>query len=151
MKAGRKKTIAIGSDHAGYAHREAIVRMLKRDGYRVIDYGAFGPVSVDYPDYAHPVADDVENGRADLGIVLCGSGNGVAMTANKHQKIRAALAWRREIARLGRAHNDANVLAIPARFVSERLAKDMVRIFLHTPFEGGRHLRRIKKIPLSAE
>ena len=138
--------ISIGSDHAGFDYKAAIILMLQNKGVEVIDRGAFSSESMDYPDAAHPVAKDVEKKDVDYGIVICGSGNGVAITANKHQDIRAALCWTMEIAELGRAHNNANVLAIPARFVSENLAKEMVKIFLKTPFEGGRHQRRVDKI-----
>ena len=142
------ETISIGCDHAGFEYKKSIIRMLEKEGYNVIDHGAYSNESTDYPDHVHPVADDVENGRAKYGIVMCGSGNGAAMTANKHQGIRAALCWKRELAELARRHNDANILAMPARFVSLRMAKDMVNIFLNTDFENGRHTRRIKKIPL---
>jgi len=139
-------TIAIGCDHAGYDYRASIIRMLRQDGHTVLDQGTDGPDSVDYPDFAHAVARLVHDGQADLGIVICGSGNGVAMTANKHAGIRAALVWTEELAGLAREHNDANVLAIPARFVSLRMARAMVRRFLNTPFAGGRHARRVDKI-----
>lgn len=139
-------TIAIGCDHAGYAYRASLIAMLEKDGHTVLDQGTAGPDSVDYPDFAHAVAGLVEMGKAELGIVICGSGNGVAMAANKHAKIRAALAWTEELATLAREHNDANVLAIPARFVSLRRARAMVRQFLKTPFAGGRHARRVDKI-----
>jgi ribose 5-phosphate isomerase B len=139
-------TIAIGCDHAGYDYRASIIAMLVKDGHTVLDQGTAGPDSVDYPDFAHAVAGLVEKGSADLGIVICGSGNGVAMAANKHPQIRAALAWTEELASLAREHNDANVLAIPARFVSLRMARAMVRRFLITPFAGGRHARRVDKI-----
>ena len=142
------KRISIGSDHAGFSHKEAIITYLKKNKYEVTDNGAFSNASVDYPDFIHPVAYDVEKAKADFGIVLCGSGNGAAITANKHQKIRAALCWNKELAKLARLHNDANILAIPARFVSKRLALAMVRIFLNTHFEGGRHQSRIEKIPV---
>ena len=141
-------TIAIGSDHAGPAYKASISKMLKEAGLEVLDQGTHdGPASVDYPDFAHAVAQAVETGQADLGIVICGSGNGVAMTANKHPGVRAALAWTEEVARLGREHNNANVLSIPARFVSLRRARAMVRAFLAAQFEGGRHARRVGKIP----
>ena len=142
------QTISIGSDHAGYQTKEAIIALLRKKGYAILDYGAFDDEPVDYPDHIHPVAVDIETGLSDIGIILCGSGNGAAITANKHQKVRAALCWKRELARLARLHNDANILAIPARFVSRRLALDMVRIFLETDFEGGRHLKRVEKIPV---
>jgi ribose-5-phosphate isomerase B len=139
--------IALGSDHAGVEYKKAIVEHLKNKGIETQDFGPQTTESVDYPDYIHPVADAVEKGEADMGIILCGSGNGAGMTANKHQGIRAALCWMPEIARLARAHNDANVLDIPARFVSPETALEMVDIFLSEPFEGGRHQRRIDKIP----
>ena len=139
--------IALGSDHAGVEYKKAIVEHLKNKGIETQDFGPQTTESVDYPDYIHPVADAIEKGEADMGIILCGSGNGAGMTANKHQGIRAALCWMPEIARLARAHNDANVLDIPARFVSPETALEMVDIFLSEPFEGGRHQRRIDKIP----
>ena len=139
--------IALGSDHAGVEYKKAIVEHLKNKGIETQDFGPQTTESVDYPDYIHPVADAVEKGEADMGIILCGSGNGAGMTANKHQGIRAALCWMPEIARLARAHNDANVLDIPARFVSPETALEMVDISLSEPFEGGRHQRRIDKIP----
>lgn len=139
-------TIAIGCDHAGYTYKDSIVDMLRKAGHEVLDQGTNGPESVDYPDFAHAVARLVESGQADLGIVICGSGNGVAMSANKHPGVRAALAWTEEIARLGQEHNNANVLALPARFISLRRARAMVRTFIATPFEGGRHARRADKI-----
>ncbi|MCF8238737.1 MAG: ribose 5-phosphate isomerase B [Saprospiraceae bacterium] len=138
--------IAIGCDHAGYTYKDSIKQMLIKAGHQVLDHGTNGPDSVDYPDFAHAVARSVETQQAEWGIVICGSGNGVAMSANKHAGIRAALAWTEEIARLGRAHNNANVLAVPARFISLRRARAMVRTFLSTPFEGGRHARRADKI-----
>ena len=139
--------IALGSDHAGVEYKKAIVEHLKNKGIETQDFGPQTTESVDYPDYIHPVADAVEKGDADMGIILCGSGNGAGMTANKHQGIRAALCWMPEIARLARAQNDANFLHIPARFVSPESALEMVDIFLSEPFEGGRHQRRIDKIP----
>jgi ribose 5-phosphate isomerase B len=144
-----RKTIAIGSDHAGYAYKAAIVHWLGRNGYDVIDAGPDSEASTDYPDHVHPVADAVEKGEAFQGIIICGSGNGAAMTANKHQGIRAALCWNNELASLARQHNDANILAIPARFVSEAVAMSMVQTFLETPFEGGRHQKRVDKIRCS--
>jgi len=140
--------ISIGSDHAGFDHKKAIIAMLHSMGIETVDRGAFSKDSMDYPDSAHPVAKDVAKADIDFGIVICGSGNGVAMTVNKYQYVRAALCWNLEVAELGRAHNNANILALPARFVSENLAKEMVKIFLKTPFEGGRHRRRIDKIPI---
>jgi len=138
--------IAIGCDHAGFPYKENLLAMLQGQGHMVLDFGTHSLDSVDYPDFAHAVASAVEEGRADFGVLLCGSGNGVAMTANKHQHIRCALCWTEEIALLARQHNNANVIALPARFVPEILAKAMVRIFLSTEFEGGRHGRRVDKI-----
>ncbi|MBP3943025.1 ribose 5-phosphate isomerase B [Sphingobacteriaceae bacterium WQ 2009] len=143
------KTIAIGSDHAGYEYKTAIVNLLEELGYAVKDVGPFNADSVDYPDYAHPVATAVEEKEASLGILICGSANGVAITANKHQQIRAAIAWLPEIAALARQHNDANILGIPARFISLEEAKEIVRIYLSTDFEGGRHANRVNKIACS--
>lgn len=137
------KTIHIGSDHAGYALKERLKDLLHAN-YLVKDYGPMSADSVDYPDYAHPVAEAVVEGG--LGILICGSANGVAMTANKHKDIRAAICWLPEIAALARQHNDANILCIPARFVSEEEAEQIVQVFLTTGFEGGRHENRIKKI-----
>ncbi|HZV69999.1 MAG TPA: ribose 5-phosphate isomerase B [Saprospiraceae bacterium] len=142
----QKQTIAVGADHAGYRYKAEIVEWLERNGYDILDFGTNSEESTDYPDHIHPLANAIENGEATLGIILCGSGNGAAMTANKHQGIRAALCWNEELASLARMHNDANVLAIPARFVSEELALSMVQLFLETPFEGGRHQRRVDKI-----
>ncbi|MBK7425775.1 MAG: ribose 5-phosphate isomerase B [Saprospiraceae bacterium] len=141
-----EKSISIGSDHAGYAYKQVIKSFLSSEGYDVLDMGTDSADSVDYPDFVHPVAESIKLKQADQGIVLCGSGNGVAITANKHQHIRAALCWTDEIASLARQHNDANVLAIPCRFVSEELAIQMVKTFLNTDFEGGRHQKRVEKI-----
>jgi len=138
--------IAIGGDHAGYPYKKAIKELLAERDIAVKDFGTDSEDSVDYPDFVHPVASMVESGEADLGIVLCGSGNGAAITANKHQGIRAALCWTPELASLGREHNNANVLAIPVRFVSQDTALSMVRTFLDTEFAGGRHERRVNKI-----
>lgn len=141
--------IAIGADHAGYEYKEAIKTHLQEAGYTVDDKGTHGTESVDYPDFAHPVAQAVEDGVAACGILICGSGNGVCLTANKHQGIRAALTWTRELAELARQHNNANVLCLPARFVSLDLAKEMTDAFLTTAFEGGRHEQRVLKTALS--
>ena len=138
--------IAIGADHAGFEYKEMLKEMLASQDYEVKDYGTHSAASVDYPDFAHPVAEAVETLAADFGILVCGSANGVAITANKHQQIRAAICWEKEIAELARQHNNANVICIPARFVSSELAKDMVRTFLNTAFEGGRHGNRVDKI-----
>ncbi len=140
------KTIAIGNDHAGTQYKKEIVTYLKSKSFDVLNFGTDDEKSMDYPDTIHPVAEAIENGIADVGIVLCGSGNGAAMTANKHQKVRAALCWTKELVSLARQHNNANVLSIPARFVSQKEALDFVHIFLTTDFEGGRHLKRVKKI-----
>jgi ribose 5-phosphate isomerase B len=139
--------IAIGGDHAGYSYKATIIKLLEDKGITVINFGADTKDSVDYPDHVHPVAKAVMNGPANFGVVICGSGNGVAMTVNKHQNIRAAVCWNVELAKLARQHNNANVISIPARFVDERLALDMVEAFLGTEFEGGRHARRVNKIP----
>ena len=139
--------ISIGNDHAGVDLKEAIVSHLKQKGYQLHNHGTNSEESVDYADFIHPVAQDVENKKSDLGIIVCGSGNGAAMTANKHQKIRAALCWSAEISKLSRQHNDANILSIPARFVNIEQAMEMVDMFVSTPFEGGRHQKRIDKIP----
>jgi len=139
--------ISIGNDHAGPDYKAAIVKYLKEKGHEVINHGTDTTESVDYPDFGHPVAEDVTSGRAELGIVICGSGNGIAMTVNKHAGIRAALCWTKEIATLARQHNDANIISIPARFTAVHQAVDMVDAFLNTAFEGGRHAARVNKIP----
>lgn len=136
--------LAIGADHAGFEYKEILKAFLA--DYQVTDFGTHSLDSVDYPDFAHPVASSVEKGEADFGILVCGSAQGVAITANKHQGIRAAVAWLTDIAKLSRQHNNANVICIPARFVSPELAKEMVTAFLETPFEGGRHTNRVNKI-----
>ena len=140
------KKIAIGGDHAGFEYKGKMVQRLQNLGYKVKDFGPFSSDSVDYPDYVHPLSSALENGEFDLGIVICGSGNGVAITANKHQGIRAALCWNEELAALARQHNNANVLALPARFISYELAEKLAEIFLTTDFEGGRHQNRVSKI-----
>ncbi|MCL6274242.1 RpiB/LacA/LacB family sugar-phosphate isomerase [Muricauda sp. 2012CJ35-5] len=139
--------IAIGNDHAGTDYKLAIIGLLKSKGFEVVNYGTDGTDSVDYPDFVHPVANDVEAGNVDLGIVICGSGNGASMTINKHQNVRGALCWSKEITALAREHNDANILSLPARFIALPQALEMVETFLNTEFEGGRHERRIEKIP----
>lgn len=138
--------VAIGCDHAGFPYKDTIIRTLKKEKIEVIDKGTYSEESVDYPDFVHPVAELVESGKADLGVLICGSGNGVSMAANKHQGIRAALCWKNDLAALARQHNDANILSIPARFVSAKMARKMVRTFISTEFEGGRHGRRVNKI-----
>lgn len=143
-----KPTLAIASDHAGYSTKEELKKYLAELGYNVWDFGTHSDDSVDYPDFAHPLATAIEKGDYQLGILLCGSGNGVSITANKHQGVRSALCWLPEIATLARQHNDANVCAIPARFVSVSEAKQIVKAFLEAKFDGGRHTRRVEKIPV---
>ena len=138
--------ISIGNDHAGPDYKRAIVEMLITKGHQVTNYGTDSTVSVDYPDFGHPVAADVSEAKADFGIVICGSGNGISMTVNKYAKVRAALCWMKEIAALARQHNDANIISIPARFISIAQAVEMVETFLNTEFEGGRHQNRVDKI-----
>lgn len=140
------KIIPIGCDHAGFQHKQTIIKHLQSIGYEVIDKGCYSEESIDYADFGHPVATYVEVNTGIKGIVLCGSGNGINMTVNKHQGIRSALCWNVEIVKLAREHNDANILALPARFISEEQAIEMVDTFLNTEFEGGRHQRRIDKI-----
>jgi ribose 5-phosphate isomerase B len=142
-------TISIGNDHAGTEYKQAIVEHLKAKGYTVNNYGTDSNESVDYPDFVHPVAQDVEANKVDFGIIVCGSGNGANMTANKHQGVRSALCWTKEITALARQHNNANVLSIPARFTAQQQAIEMVDTFLNTKFEGGRHQNRVDKIPVS--
>lgn len=143
------KPIAIGSDHAGFDYKEQLISFLEGKGLSFEDFGTHSKDSVDYPDFAHPVANAVETGNYAFGILLCGTANGVAITANKHQHIRAAICWGEEIAKLVREHNDANILCIPARFVREGDAEKMLEIFITTPFEGGRHQRRVEKMACS--
>ena len=142
------KTVGLACDHAGFPLKQFVLDYLEKKGYPVKDFGTYSDKSVDYPDFAHPVGEMIDKGEADWGIVICGSGNGVAMTVNKHPKVRCALCWNKEIAALARAHNNANVLAIPARFTAAEQALEMVKTFLETPFEGGRHQRRVEKIQL---
>lgn len=141
-----KQKIAIGADHAGFEYKELLKKYLEKNGYTVKDFGTFSLDSVDYPDFAHPVASGVDKNEFDLGLLLCGSANGVAITANKHQGVRAALCWNEEIAELARQHNNANVVCIPARFVSYEQAEKILDRFIRTNFEGGRHERRVDKI-----
>tara|TARA_B100000767_G_scaffold263225_1_gene276742 strand:+ start:818 stop:1279 length:462 start_codon:yes stop_codon:yes gene_type:complete len=138
---------SIGNDHAGVDYKEAIVSYLISKGHKVTNHGTDSQVSVDYPDFIHPVAKDVSSKKVDLGIIICGSGNGASMTANKHQDIRSALCWTKEIVALAREHNNANILSLPARFISIAQAIEMVEVYLNTEFEGGRHQNRIDKIP----
>lgn len=139
--------IAIGNDHAGTEYKFSIQSFLEHAGHLVQNFGTDDNQSVDYPDFIHPVAQAVADQKAAIGIILCGSGNGAAITANKHPKVRAALCWNKELTELARQHNNANILSIPARFVSEHQALDMVKVFIETPFEGGRHQQRVDKIP----
>lgn len=141
-----QKPVAIGADHAGFALKTIITDLLKSKGLQVIDKGTYSEDSVDYPDFAHPTAESVESGEAEWGVLICGSANGVAITANKHQGIRAAICWNEEVAKITRQHNNANIICIPARFVSVSVAEDMVTAFMQTTFEGGRHANRVGKI-----
>lgn len=138
--------VAIGSDHAGFEYKEAIISFLDGKNIAYTDFGTYSSDPVDYPDFAHPVADEVESGKASFGILICGSANGVAMTANKHQGIRAAICWGEELSELARKHNNANIICIPARFVRESDVEKMLDIFMKTEFEGGRHSNRVNKI-----
>jgi ribose 5-phosphate isomerase B len=142
------KIIPIGADHAGFQLKELIRQYLIDLGYEVKDFGCFSEESIDYPDYAHPVSEMVQANPEMRGILICGSGNGINMTANKHAGIRSALCWKKEIAELARLHNNANIIALPARFISFEEAKEMVEVFLTTDFEGGRHQKRVEKIAL---
>ena len=144
----KKKKIAIVSDHAGFFLKQKLLKFLFKEKYDVKDLGSYSPEDVDYPDYGHQLAGVISSGEYDLGISICGTGNGINMVANKHQGIRSALCWNEDISRLARAHNDANICALPGRFISEAEAELIVRTFLETSFEGGRHKRRIDKIPL---
>ena len=140
------KPIALGADHAGVAYKQEVIEWLEKKGYQVKDFGTYTTDSVDYPDFAHPTAASVETGEAAFGILFCGSANGVAITANKHASIRAGLCWLPEVAELTRLHNDANIICIPARFVSVESAIEMIDLFMTTAFEGGRHQGRVDKI-----
>jgi ribose 5-phosphate isomerase B len=142
----RHLPIAVGADHAGFEYKTAVVKYLNQIGFQVADYGTYSNNSVDYPDFAHPTASAVESREAAFGILICGSANGVAITANKHAGIRAAICWQKDLAELARKHNNANVLCLPARFISEQLAIEIVNTFLNTSFEGGRHQVRVNKI-----
>lgn len=142
----KQLAVAIGADHAGFEYKEMLKAALLADGWQVEDKGTYSLDSVDYPDFAHPVASAVEIGACSFGVLICGSGEGVCITANKHQGIRASLCWNNEVAQLSRQHNNANVICLPARFVSEEAAKEMLQSFINTPFEGGRHENRVNKI-----
>ncbi len=141
--------VGLAADHAGYELKEILKIYLKELDLEVLDFGTHSSESTDYADWAHPMADAVEKAAVDFGISVCGSGNGINMTVNKHQGIRAALCWNKEISELARSHNNANICSLPARFISDDIAKDIVSAFINTPFEGGRHIRRIEKIPCS--
>ena len=143
-----KLKIAVASDHAGYERKQAVLKYLQEQGIEYKDFGAFSTESCDYPDYAHPLAEAVSKGEYDKGITLCGSGNGINITANKHQGIRSAICWLPEIAMLARQHNDANICALPARYITDQEAIEIIKVYLATKFEGGRHLLRINKIPV---
>lgn len=144
----KKKKLAIASDHAGFNLKGKLLKFLMKENYEVKDFGCFSDESVDYPDYGHFLANAVSSGEFELGISICGTGNGINMTVNKHPGIRSALCWNEEISRLARAHNDANICALPGRFISESEAYLVVKTFLTTDFEGGRHKRRVDKISL---
>lgn len=148
MMPSKNISIAIACDHAGYEYKEQLKKYLETKGYKVKDFGAYSDESTDYPDYAHPLALAVEKGEFNFGVTLCGSGNGISMAANKHQGIRSALCWNIEISKFARLHNDANVCSLPSRYISYELAQQIVDIFLNTEFEGGRHQRRVDKIPV---
>ncbi len=141
-------TIALAADHAGYRLKEQLKEYLKQKGYDVYDFGTYSEESVDYPDFIHPLAEAIERGEYEIGFIMCGSGNGVAITANKHQGIRAGYCWNEEIARLAKQHNNANVCALPGRFIAFDYAKVIVDAYLSAQFEGGRHQRRVDKIPV---
>lgn len=143
-----KRIIPIACDHGGFAMKQYIVERLQESGYEVKDYGTYSDASVDYPDYIHPIAQDIQDGVYPMGIILCGSGNGAQMTANKHPNVRAALCWDVELGRLARQHNNANLLTLPGRFISNELAWEIVQAYLTTDFEGGRHANRVEKINL---
>ena len=139
--------ISIGNDHAGVTYKKKIINHFEKKGLKFVNHGTDDEKSVDYPDFIHPVAHDVSSKKADFGIIICGSGNGAAMTANKHPKIRAALCWNKKLVKLAKQHNNANILSLPARFISIAQAIEMVDVFIKTQFEGGRHQKRIEKIP----
>lgn len=140
------KKIAVGGDHAGFSLKQPLIQWLQEEGYEIKDFGTYSADSADYADFAHPVAIAVEKGEFDVGILVCGSGQGVAITANKHQGIRAALVWDTPLAALSRQHNNANIICLPARFITQEVAFECITIFLHTEFEGGRHATRVGKI-----
>lgn len=138
--------IALGGDHAGFEYKKELINLLENQGIKIKDFGPYSADSCDYPDFVHPVAKAIEKGDFQFGIIICGSGNGIAMTVNKHQSVRCALAWNKDVAELARLHNDANILALPARFIDLETAKTITKTFLATAFEGGRHQKRVDKI-----
>lgn len=142
------KTVGLASDHAGYPLKQFVLQYLEEKGYPVKDYGTYSDESVDYPDFAHPMADGIESGEVYPGIAICGSGEGMAITLNKHQGVRAGLAWNKDVAQLTRQHNDANVIVLPGRFIDNKTAASILDAFFTASFEGGRHERRVKKIPV---
>lgn len=142
------KTVGVACDHAGFPLKQFVIQYLESKGYQYKDFGTYSDTSCDYPDFAHPLAEAVESGECYPGIAICGSGEGMVMTLNKHQGIRAGLAWDKEVAGLIRQHNNANVLVIPGRFIANKLAETIMDEFFKTPFEGGRHERRVEKIPV---
>ncbi len=143
-----KKIVGIASDHAGFQMKEYLKSLFDYAGYEIKDFGAHSSDSMDYPDSAHPLAEAVEKGEVEFGVAICGSGNGINMTLNKHQGIRAALCWKPELGALAKQHNNANIISLPARFISEEMARDIVRAYMAAEYEGGRHQRRIDKIPV---
>jgi ribose 5-phosphate isomerase B len=145
----QKNIIAIGCDHAGFPYKDAVAKHLQQKGYEIKDFGTFSEQSVDFPDHVHPLANSIESGEANAGVLMCGSGNGVCMSANKHKNIRAAMVWRNDVAALARQHNDANIICIPARFISQQETIEFIDTFLNTQFEGGRHEQRVNKISAS--
>ena len=144
----KNQVLPVGSDHGGFELKQNIIQTLSAKGYKFKDYGTHSNESVDYPDFIHPVAKSINDGLFNFGIIICGSGQGASMTANKYPKVRAALCWDLEQARLTRLHNDANIIALPGRFVDNNTAVKMIDVFLNTDFEGGRHINRINKIPI---
>lgn len=148
MKELNKKTIALASDHAGFEKKQVIIRFLEENGIPYKDFGCDSATSCDYPDYAHAIANSIDSGEYELGITFCGSGQGISITANKHQNVRSGLCWNTEIGKLAREHNNANICAIPSRFVTDEEAVAIVKAFLSAEFQGGRHAVRIAKIPL---
>lgn len=142
----KTKKIAVGCDHAGFEYKELIKEFLAKDGYEVKDFGTFSLDSVDYPDFVHPLSISIEKGEFELGVLICGSANGVSITANKHQQIRAAIVWNNQLAALARQHNDANIICLPSRFIEPQQALEFTKTFITTNFEGGRHKNRVDKI-----